>query len=236
MTTGTIERMDTTEALDIVQQVDVLCAARLVDALAYTAATGLLKTVKGFQSEIKTYYEPRKAQAKAVHQQYCDDERERLLPLTTAESLLKRSLLAYDEEQARIQREEQRWLEEMARKQEEERRLAEAAALEMEGNASDDPELLFQANELITQPIETPLVSVARATPKIAGVAYRENWKAECVSLLQLVRHVAEHPEHLNLLQANGTALNQLARAQKSGLKLPGVRIICEKNIAAGGR
>jgi hypothetical protein len=233
MTTATIEQMDTTATLDVVTQAE---AVRIADASSYTQATELLKTIKSFQADIKAYYEPRKSQAKAVHQQYCDDERARLAPLVRAEASLKGALLTYDEAQERLRLAEQRRLEEEARQREETRRLEEAALLEREGNAANDPELLYQANELLTQPIETPLVSIAKTTPKVSGVSYREIWKAECVSLLHLVRHVAEHPEHLNLLQANGTALNQLARAQKSGLKLPGVRVMCEKNVAAGGR
>lgn len=233
MTVATVEQMDTAQATDIVERVQVMA---VVDAHTYTKAGELLKTVKAFQGDIIAYYEPRKKQAKAVHQQYCDDERERMVPLLRAEADLKQSMRAFDDQQELLRQAEQRRLEEDARKREEARRIDEAAALELEGHAANDPELLSQANELLAQPVETPLVSVAKSTPKVAGVTYRETWKGECVDLMRLVRHIAEHPEHINLLQANTTAINQLVRAQKSGLKLPGVRVWMDRDIAAGRR
>lgn len=233
MTTATIEQMDLAPATDVVRQAQTLT---VVDAPSYEQAGGVLKAVKAFQREIKEWFEPRKSQAKTVHQQYCDDERERLAPLLKAEAVLKSAMQAFDDQQEMLRRAEQRRLEQDARDREERRRLDEAATLEMEGNATNDPELLYEANELLARPVETPLVSVAKATPKVAGVTYRETWKGECTGLMQLVQHVAEHPEHLNLLQANATAISQLARAQKSGLRIPGVRVWSQRDIAAGGR
>jgi hypothetical protein len=233
MTTATVEQMDTTETTDIVQRAQAIA---IVDGGSYTQAGELLRTVKAFQSDVTHYYKPRKEQAKAVHQQYCDDERDRLAPLLRAEAALKQGMKSFDDQQELLRQAEQRRLEEEARRRAEARQLEEAAALEMEGNAANDPELLYQANELLTQPVETPLVTLAKATPKVAGVTYRETWKGECVDLMRLVRHIAEHPEHVNLLQANTTAINQLARAQKSGLKLPGLRVLMDRDIAAGRR
>ncbi|MEX3929782.1 hypothetical protein AB4Y36_38225 [Paraburkholderia sp. BR10936] len=66
----------------------------------------------------------------------------------------------------------------------------------------------------------------------VAGVSTRTNWTAECTDLAALVAYVAEHPEYLNLLQANQQALTALAKAQKTALAIPGVRAFDRGSVA----
>jgi hypothetical protein len=47
---------------------------------------------------------------------------------------------------------------------------------------------------------------------------------------------VATHPDQINLLLANTVALNQMARAMKMALHIPGVKVIEKRDIAAGSR
>jgi|GEM_PF-3100773 len=57
------------------------------------------------------------------------------------------------------------------------------------------------------------------------GLSLREHWRAEVADMLALVRAVARDSSLLYLLQPNLAGLNHLARAQRDGLHLPGIRI-----------
>jgi hypothetical protein len=67
---------------------------------------------------------------------------------------------------------------------------------------------------------------------KVAGVSTRTNWTADCTDLATLVAYVAQHPEYLNLLQANQQAITALAKAQKSALAIPGIRAYDRGGVA----
>jgi hypothetical protein len=69
--------------------------------------------------------------------------------------------------------------------------------------------------------------------PRVEGVSFRENWRADVVDKAAFVAAVASKPELVNLLDANLAALGHLARAHKSALNLPGVRVWCEYIVAA---
>lgn len=119
----------------------------------------------------------------------------------------------------RAEEQRQREAQEAAMREERERKLQEAAHLETTGASEEEvQEVLAEAETL------PPPVVAAQPITNIRGVSTRDNWKCEITSVLQLVIFIATHPEHINLLMVNTTAANQLAKAQKSGMKLPGLR------------
>lgn len=71
---------------------------------------------------------------------------------------------------------------------------------------------------------------------RVEGVSFRENWHAEVIDKVALVRTVAARPELVNLLDPNLAALGHLARAHKRALDIPGVRVWCELSVAASCR
>jgi hypothetical protein len=148
------------------------------------------------------------------------------------ETKAKAALADYDTRMAEAQLVEQRRLEAEARAQEETRRLAEAAALEAEGIAEGDEGKLAEATELIAAPIETAPVFVEKAVPQVQGLSFRETWEARVTDPMKLIQHVAQHPEHVNLLTPNATALRQMARSLKGSMRLPGVQAYPNKNVA----
>jgi hypothetical protein len=101
---------------------------------------------------------------------------------------------------------------------EERQRMEAAARAAADAGREEEAFAMQQTAQLMTAP--------ARATtaPKVGGVSTRSNWKAECVDLAQLVAWVVEHPDNLNMLQANPAALTAMAKAQKDKMKVPGVR------------
>jgi len=67
---------------------------------------------------------------------------------------------------------------------------------------------------------------------KVEGLIRRQTWHAEVLDPMLLVKHVAKHPELVNLLEPKMAALNSLARAQQDGLDIPGVRAVSKTGIA----
>jgi hypothetical protein len=180
--------------------------------------------------------------------------------LEQAEVLLKTSIQKFDraEEQRRIA--EQAALEEAARK--ERARLAEEAAARdaaarveaaeiqrkadeaaAAGKAEDAARLASEAQSRVEQGaaevtllqqtatlVSAPVAAAARVT---AGVSTRKVWKAEISDKLALIRYVAEHPEYVDLLDANMPAVNKIALALKANCPLKGVRVFEDAVIAA---
>ena len=69
-------------------------------------------------------------------------------------------------------------------------------------------------------------------TKKPTGISTRVNWKAELVDIKALCKAVADGTWPVNLVAANMPALNQMARAAKNNLNIPGVRAISEQVVS----
>lgn len=211
-------------------------ALRIIDSPTYEKAAELLAGIKGLRGEVNAAFDPIITDAHRAHKTACDKKRQAEAPLVEAEGVIKTAMGEYNTAQERLRQAEERRLQEEARQREETRRVEEAAALEREGNATNSPELLYEANELIERPVAAPPVSVARTVPKVASIVHRENWSARVVSLTALIKYVAAHPEHQNLLTPNTAALNSLARAMKANLKVDGVQAVNTPIVAAASR
>ena len=204
-------------------------ALRIATPASYERACDFLKGIKALRQEIADTFDPHIKRAFDAHRALCAEKRDAETPLAEAERLVKTTLVDYEQAQERIRRAEQLRLEGEARKQEEERRLAEAEALAASGAAE-------QADALLNEPIETPVIAIAPTTPKVTGIAYRETWSASVTDLLALVKFVAANPSHIGLLTANQPALNAQARSLKAQLRIPGVKAVCTRDVAAGRR
>lgn len=108
---------------------------------------------------------------------------------------------------------------------EEAARLAAEAESRVEQGAAEVA-TLQQTSTLITAPMTA-------APKKTAGVSTRKLWKAEVADKLALVRFVAEHPEYVDLLDANMPAINKIALALKTNCPIKGVRVFEDSVIAA---
>lgn len=146
--------------------------------------------------------------------------------LAAAEKLLKRKMADYTIEQERIARETMARLEAEAR--------AERERLEAEALAAIDAGEIDQAEELLVEAESQAAPEVKPATPKVEGVAMRPTWKAELVDKAAFIRHVVDHrPDLLTLVEIRQSGLNDLARAQKEALDLPGVKVVRDLTVAA---
>ena len=211
-------------------------AVAVTDAATYEKAADLVIGIKALRAQVNEAFDPIIADAHRVHKTACDKKRQADAPLVDAEWILKRAMADYDTAQEHWREAEERRLQAIARQSEETRRVEEAAALEREAQATGDVTLQAEALALLDQPVFVPAVSVARTTPKVNGIAHRENWSARITSLLALVTFVAAHPEHVNLLVPNQPALNALARSMRTHLKIDGVQAVNTPSVAVGAR
>ena len=211
-------------------------AVPVVDNESYVVAAELLKGIKALRRRIGEVFDPHVTRAHEAHKALVREKKDAEAPLTEAEGLIKRALVTYTEDQERARRAEEQRLREDARRREEQRRLEEAAALERQAVDSGNVALGIEAQTLLDTPVETPAVQVAPTTPKVAGISYRDTYRAQLVNLMALVTHVATHPEHANLLTLNQPAANQLARSLKTNLRVPGLEVVVQTVPAAGSR
>jgi len=150
--------------------------------------------------------------------------REPQATLAAADALIKRLILDFQEMEEAKRRASEALAAEALRRQRE--KLEERAA---KAQASGR---LERAEALRVNAATLPL-ALPQAPSGMAGLATKSTWRAEVADLQALIRYVAEHPEWAHLLEANLTALNGLARSQKSALAIPGVRVVEEKQLAA---
>lgn len=191
----------------------------------YEQAGEELKTIK---QRINALEEQRKAITKpmdAAKKQVMDLFKPPVDALTEAESVYKRSMLAYQQEQRRLEAEAQRKLNEAA--EAERQRMAEQAkAAEKTGDAATAV-ALQSAAEMVVAPV------VQIATAKVSGISTTVRWSAEVTDKLAYLKHVMEHPELLDTVEISMKPLNQMATALKDKLNLPGIRAVATESMSA---
>ena len=199
----------------------------VTDQLSYEGAANALLLIKGLRDEVAETFDPICKATDAAHKEAVAQRKRHDLPLVQSEKLLKGALGAYGREQDRL-----RLIEE--EKVNAARREAEAAQLRAQvEQAKRQGATQAEQDDIVTQPSVLPDVVLPPRVQAVAGVSTRENWKAEVVNLRWLCRAIANGKASVELVKPNMVALNQLARAQKTTLELPGVKAVCESVVSA---
>lgn len=217
--------MSTTQVPEI--ETKILTLRTSAEALVITnqrtydgVSSFLSHVIVPLRKQIVETFAPIKAKTYAAWKEAVAQEKKHLDPVDVAERLLKGKIAVWEQEQERLRQVEQRRLEAEARRREEDERLESALAAECGGCPSEEIEAI----------IDTPSPPIAVVAPRTfqraEGISTRENWTAEVVNKQALDQFVATHHEFGNLTVPNTTALNQLARAQKGLLNIPGVRAV----------
>lgn len=136
-------------------------------------------------------------------------------------------LVDYTDKQEKIRRE----AEEKLRKEAEEKERKERERLEERAKKAADKGNEEKAEELWQKAAEVQVVAptLAPTYQKAPGLSYREDWSAEVVDLMALVKAVAAGKAPVNFLTANTTVLNAQARATKNSLSFDGVKFVSRK-------
>lgn len=191
----------------------------------YEMAGDELKTIK---AKYKLLEDQRKAITQpmdAAKKQVMDLFRKPLEMLEQAEGIIKRTMLAYQNEQRRLQAEAQRKIDEAAAA--ERQRMAEQAkAAEQTGDTAGAVALQAAADMVVA-----PTVKMEPA--KVSGISTTVRWSAEITDKIAFLQHALAHPEFMEAIDINMKPLNQMAVALKDKLNIPGVKAVSTESISA---
>lgn len=218
-------------------------AITIVDAASCVHASQLLRSVKGLRTEVQQWFAPHveaametKRTAEAARKALVTEQTRMEAPLLEAETLLKRSLLAWETAQARLRSAQECALQADAQRLADAQTLEAAAALEREAQATGNAEMLQEAHDILSQPMDTPVVSVASLMPKVDGITYRDAWKIHAdIDVPALAGAVASRSVPMTFVTPNVVALNAFARATQGTQPVPGVRFVNDRQIAVKG-
>lgn len=182
------------------------------------------------EKAIAAWFKPLKSAAKAMHQLFCDRERDALAPLVKARAAGNAKIGAWKRAEEERRQAAIRLAEEQAKRDAERLQVEQAEALAMAGREAE-------AVALIAAPAETVMPVFQAEAPKLQGSSFRRYWKAEIEDLVKLVLWVAENPEdRIQYVAPNESALSELARQREDKLKIPGVRAVYEDRVQQTGR
>lgn len=147
--------------------------------------------------------------------------------LASAEITLNKAITTYTSEQERLRLEAEVKLRRQAEAEEKRKR----EALEERARKAAEAGKAEKAEELLQKAAEVQVVAptLAPTIQKVAGLSFRENWFAEVVDFMALVKAVAEGKAPMNFIMPNSTVLNSQARATKDSMIVPGVKFFMEK-------
>ena len=224
----------------------------VVDAASAAVAVSWLKKIKAYLTRVGEVLDPIVEAAHQAHKTAVGQRTKLREHALKAEAVLKERLATYEQQETRKRQEA-----EAAARREQDRREAEArAAAEAEQERlrreaetrklADALEALDRGGEeaaarVMDAPITVPVVvpapvapvALAAPPPKIEGVAFREDWKAEVVSLGDLVAAIAAGKAPLAFVKADDVALGAEARKKKAELQVPGVRVFSIRTTIA---
>ncbi len=179
----------------------------------YVAALEANKVLKKARADAKKTLEDMKTKAHSVHKAFTSSQNEIDKDGDTEYNRLGRLASAYDQEQERLRLKKQRELEAKAHKEAEEAQLAEAAAAEEAGDKEG-------AEEIINEPVHAAPVEIAKSTPTVDNVHYRDNWKFEIVNASKIP---AEY------LVPDEVKIGKIVKAMKADTKIDGIKVFNDR-------
>jgi hypothetical protein len=190
----------------------------VTDQISYDAANAFLEKCDAALRRINEIHDPAIKAAHEAHKKALEAKKSNAGQIEQLRAEVSRKMAAWWKAEQQRLADERRAAEEEARRKAEEVRLKEAEALEQAG-----------MNEAASASLEAPLpvadfIKPVTGPQKASGISYRDNWKAEVVDLMTLVKAVASGKAPLSYLEANMTALNQAAKALRGTQDIPGVR------------
>jgi hypothetical protein len=216
------------QALTVIERAKIV---KIQDQPSYDAATSLLlNEIIPFRKRWKEYWEALRIPAYAAYQGILNKFNEGDKPAEAAERTVKSEIRRWDDEQERIRQELQRKAQEEADRQAEEERL-QAAIVAEEAGASEQ-----EVSEIVEAPVVAVAPPVQATYAKATGISGRDNWKAKVTDLHALVKAAAKDKSLLPYLEANESALNARAKADKQTLNIPGVVAWNDKIISGRAR
>lgn len=204
----------------------------------YRKAKESLPVLKRAEDKVIGFFRDIKEAANRAHKAITTKENEQLAPIKQARTQLSGLIYGYEREQDRIRREAEQ------KAADEERRRREDEALKAaEAIAPSSPEV---AEQILQQEIAAPAPIVALPSTRldVSGVSIRENWTFVYVGASpgqrwkdltdeQRKRALSMLPREF--LIPDESAIGRVAKAMKSGTKIPGVQAFDSGTVAVRG-
>lgn len=227
----------------------------VADGASFAAGGEMLRAVAVYAKRVHEVIDPIVEAAHVAHRTAVA-QRDRLLrPAQEVKRVVGEKMACYETDQRELARmAEAQARREVERRESEARERAEAERRRLQAESDErylaaavaaedrgDPalaEMIVENAPTVAAPPPEP-VSVVRPVverPRAEGVSFRDSYRAEVTDLQALVQAVAAGAQPLTLLQPNMTALNQMARALREQMQVPGVRVAVERTAVARAR
>lgn len=181
----------------------------------YEAAGAFITGLKALEKEIDTIFDPIRVKAHSAWKETVAQQQNAKAPLVKARAIVNPRLADWRNEQERIRKIEEERLQREAEKRAEEERFARAEEAEKAGQKEE-------AGAILDEPDFVPPVILPKATPKLAGVSFKKNWKYQVLNEMLVPRE---------FLTVDTVKLGQYARSFKAQAKVSGVRFYVEDGV-----
>lgn len=214
----------------------------VTDRKSYDEVQTTVKLIKSHGAEIVALVDPIRDVFFKAYSAIQGKQKEATEPLNIAMKTANAALNAYDDKMAAEARERQRIADKAAADAAEAARRAESERLTLAAVEDKLAEGDTKAAEMLfADPIEAPAQPIYSERvysyePEVKGVSKRKNWKGDVLDIEAIIIDVAEGIKCMkangnlgghapaNFLTANGTSINQVAKALESNAKFPGIR------------
>ena len=193
-------------------------AVVIMNQSQYEGANNVLKAVKDKYKDLDTKRKDITKPLDLAKRGLMDLFRTPLEILSKAESIIKRAMISYADEQDRLRREEQRKLELKAKAEEDRKRKDledRAKKWADKGKAEKADELLDQAED-----VHVDAQVVASNTEQPKGVSYQEIWKFKIIDVNKIPREY---------MMPDEIKLRKMANAMKGAIPVAGIEFYSEK-------
>lgn len=227
------EQTATSTVIDVEQEAlemrSMLAAIAITDQVSYDRAVDARIGAKGWIKGAEEFFDGLVKPAYVAYKNLLDTKKKVIGPVENTVAAINLELLKWDKEQEQIRRAEQQRLENEALAEAERQREEDAKHLAATGADEETVAAVLSEPVQVTAP-----VVAARTYEASKAVQYRDHWQAEVTDLHALVKFVAKNKGHIALLQPNPSALNNLAKALKQTLGIPGIKAVNKRLVASG--
>lgn len=138
----------------------------------YKGAGELIKGIKAYKKNVEVVYEPILEREKAALDGTRAEKKAHIEPADRLLAHIDGAMLAWEDEQKRLAKEEQARRDAELKQKAEDLQLAEANLAEAQGDHA-------AAEKILAEPVNLPPAPPIKPVPKVAGLARREVWDIE---------------------------------------------------------
>lgn len=204
-------------------------ALEISDQRTYDYAIDFMRRDKALQDAAEDHHRPMIKAAYASHQASLAGLKRVVDPLILAESIVKRKIANWTDEQTRLALEAQKIIAAQTETRHAEELELQIEAAEAAGaNVEEVKTIIHEAQ------YSAPIVpAVAPTYTRAKGISTPERWTATVTDMRKFQIAVAKNPQYASLLIVNQTALNKLASGLKLGLVIDGVQVNRETSVSS---